>query len=139
MLSEVERSLGRPPQYPVYVAPKPTPTVDEMLLPATLVVQLHSDVPQGVVRVWVDDDQVIDKDFSFYDRRFPLFRKAELPGEWSSELELDAGATRPLRVLVARSGEAATVRTMHAALSGGERRTLAIHLPAAGDAVVELQ
>jgi tetratricopeptide (TPR) repeat protein len=120
------------PLSPVPV-PLPTPSRSHR---STLVVTLRSAVPEGVLTVWARDREIVREPFAFY-RRDGLRRRPAVPGRWSRELVLSPGSL-PLRVLVARSGQQAKVRELHADLEPGGRTVLMVSVPAEGAPVVEL-
>jgi tRNA A-37 threonylcarbamoyl transferase component Bud32 len=153
VLAEVEQALARPPPptrrprpapvspprsveaLPVAPVPVPVPTPRPSHR-STLVVDLESSAPEGVLTVWARDRQLVREPFEFY-RREGLRRRADLPGHWSHELVLSPGAL-PLRVLVARSGEEGQVQQVQANLRPGGRTVLAVSVPAEGAPTVEL-
>jgi tRNA A-37 threonylcarbamoyl transferase component Bud32 len=140
VLSEVERSLRGPNARAAPESPLPAPTPDlDPLRPATLVVELSSESPQGEVLVWVNNSKVLERSFAFFDRRFLIFRRPAVPGAWTSQVELQPIGAAPVQVLVARADEAATVLTLETSLTGGATRTLAIHVPASGDPTAVLR
>ena len=157
VLAEVQSALARTPvpprSRPAAPAARPGPTPPARLAPlspapvpaptpsrshrSTLVVELRSAAPEGVLTVWARERELLREPFEFY-RREGLRRRPAVPGHWSRELVLSPG-TLPLRVLVARSGEQARVQELLANLRPGGRTVLAVSVPAAGAPVVELR
>jgi hypothetical protein len=127
-----------PPARIAPLAPRPVPVpTPERSHRATLVVDLRSAVPEGVLTIWARDRELLRHDFAFY-RREGLRRRPAVPGHWSRELVLSPGSL-PVRVLVARSGEQARVRELEVNLRAGARTVLGVSVPAEGMPVVELQ
>ena len=127
-----------PPAQIAPLAPQPVPVpTPERSHRATLVVDLRSAAPEGVLTVWARDRELLRHDFAFY-RREGLRRRPAVPGHWSRELVLSPGML-PVRVLVARSGEQARVRELQVNLRAGARTVLGVSVPAEGMPIVELQ
>ena len=127
-----------PPAQIAPLAPRPVPVpTPGRSHRSTLVVDLRSAVPEGVLTVWARDRELLRHDFAFY-RREGLRRRPDVPGHWSRELVLSPGLL-PVRVLVARSGEQARVRELQVDLQAGGRTVLGVSVPAEGMPVVELQ
>jgi hypothetical protein len=158
VLAEVQQALADSQRRAPRSAPPPTPAQQLSLRPhrlaplapppaevpelrnrqrATLVVNLRSEAPAGVLTVWAGERALVQEKFSFYSGGL-LSRQPAVPGTWSRELILSPGDL-PLRILVAREGQPADVRTMQAQLPPGGRTVLAIALPASGVAEVTLE
>jgi tRNA A-37 threonylcarbamoyl transferase component Bud32 len=150
VLAEVQEALTRgareePARHPVptYSAaeaaplpaatPETSPTIDY----GVLHVELQSQSPKVILAFWIDDRERTRYPFEFY-QRTAFFRKRPMPGSWSADFAVAAGA-HALKVLLVRPGEAAHVSQLDAEVEAGALRTLAVFLPARGEPMVELR
>jgi tRNA A-37 threonylcarbamoyl transferase component Bud32 len=137
--SRPQRAPARPPTNEQLTVAQPTPEppsgpgVDF----GVLHVELRTDSPEGILTLWVDEREVARHAFEFYERT-GFFRKRPVPGAWATDLMLAPGS-HPVRLLIARPGEAGQVATLEAPVEAGILRTLAISLPSAGAPLVELR
>ena len=99
-------------------------------------VDLFSQVPRGVVTVYAGGEQVMNQQFRF-GKRSGLLRKKTGGGRLEAKRRLDAGDTE-LRVYVTLPGRAAARRTLDVELPAGASRVLRILIGKDGEPSVQL-
>ncbi len=99
---------------------------------ATMVIDFHSEVSEGVLTVYADDRQIVREAFRFA-RKSGLFRVERQPGGFQRERTL-AGGTYTFRVYVALEGRPTKAVMVEGDLPGGSRRTLAVRIGEQGEA-----
>jgi hypothetical protein len=104
--------------------------------PATLAVDLHTEVSPGVLTIYIGREQVYRESFRFV-RRSGLKRTA-VPGDLRARRAVAAGDAE-IRVIVALDGMPTKVVTLQGNLPGGRERRLKIGVRADGtvDTILE--
>jgi tRNA A-37 threonylcarbamoyl transferase component Bud32 len=123
------------------VAEVPATPISEPAVPArtdaTLVLEFYSELPKGVVTVYLNDQQLLRQSFKFV-KRTNVFRSEGQPGSLSETRTVVAGDAR-LRVIVALDGKQTRVVQIAGNFPGGSTRTLAVRVDAEGNVTGNLQ
>ncbi len=121
---------------PELPAPAP-PTVSEEALPANgdLRIDFYSEAPRGVLTVYVNGTQRLNRAFRFVEKKSLLRRKGR-SGGFDERIQLPAGDLS-LRVYLSLPGQAAQMETLSGPLKGGSLRTLRARVDSSGKLGVE--
>lgn len=119
--AEERMAAAQPEPEPEPVAPpEPEPTGE-----AGLDVHFYTELPEGVLTIYVDRAQVAREDFRFYERKF--LRTVPKHGEIANRYTIEPGAAT-VRILVALPGRPAITREVDANFPDGTRRRLSLRL-----------
>jgi serine/threonine-protein kinase len=94
----------------------------------TLRIDFQSEVPRGVLTVYLGSEQILRREFSFFERR-NLFRRRAVEGGFEEDRRVAAG-TLPLRVYLAVPGDTTLSRSIEGQLPGGGVRVLTVRVDA---------
>jgi serine/threonine-protein kinase len=104
---------------------------------ATLVVELHSDLPSGTLMLYSGNRRLLQRRFEFGERGGFLRSRKPAPGWFRQSLPLAAG-NAALRLYVTPDGRKAEVQELSGNFPGGAERRLAVHLHADGQMTANL-
>jgi Protein kinase domain len=100
----------------------------------TLKIDFQSEVPRGVVTIYQASEQILRREFSFFERR-SLFRRKATAGSFEEDRRVAAGGLT-LRVYLSIPGNATVNRSIEGRLPGGGVRVLTIRVDAEGRLVL---
>ncbi len=112
-------SLPEPAPEPVE-PPAPEPTGE-----AGLDLDFYTELPEGVLTIYLDREQVVRENFRFYERKF--LRTVAKHGEIFNRYTVKPGEAK-VRILVALPGRPAISRQVDANFPDGTRRRLSLRL-----------
>jgi serine/threonine-protein kinase len=111
--------------------PPPPPPVNPF---GTLKIDFQSEVPRGVVTVYQGSEQILRREFSFFERR-SLFRRKATAGGFEETRRIAAGDVS-LRVYLSIPGNDTLSSSIEGPLPGGGVRILTIRVDAEGQLVL---
>jgi eukaryotic-like serine/threonine-protein kinase len=126
----VAEPVAAEPQFAPFTVTQ-VPAVAEPEPFGTLKVDFSSESPKGVLTIYEGDQQIVRREFSFFEKH-GLFRRKATTGGFDLQRRLAAGDLH-LRVYLSLPGHETVNRTVHAHLPGGALRVLTVRVSPEGE------
>jgi serine/threonine protein kinase len=122
---------------PLPQAPSPPPVVAPVATDASLAINFFTNLPEGVLVLYVNNNQVMREPFKYFTKT-GFLRSAPSKGWVRNEIKVAAG-TADIRIYVTYSGKRTEVKNLSGNFPGGTKRTLNATLNEDGSLTARLE